>query len=139
MRYLQAMKAGSFSVTALLPAAPKDVYGAWMSGKEHSAMTGAPAKVTAKEGGKFSAWDGYIKGKTLKLKPDSKIVQAWRTTDFPPDAPDSRLEIELEAKGRGTRITLTHSKTPLDQAGGYKKGWIDFYFKPMKAYFAQRR
>ncbi len=89
-------------------------------------MTGASAKVTAKVRGKFSAWDGYIEGRTLELVPHRRIVQAWRTTEFPPDAPDSRLEITLKKEKDGTRITIAHSGFPTGQGAGYKKGWIDF-------------
>ena len=35
----------------------------------------------------------YIEGKNLELEKDKKIVQKWRTTEFPDDAPDSDLEI----------------------------------------------
>ncbi len=126
------MKTQSITVSATIPAPPKRVYEAWMSGKEHGAMTGGQAKVTARVGGKFSAWDGYIEGKTLELEPNKKIVQAWRTSEFPQDAPDSRLEITLKREKSGTRITLRHTEIPSGQAAGYKKGWIDFYFKPMK-------
>jgi uncharacterized protein YndB with AHSA1/START domain len=125
----------SFTVSALLPAAPEAVYKAWMSAKEHGRMTGAPAKVTAKVGGKYSAWDGYIEGRTMELAPHRRIVQAWRTPEFPPDAPDSRLEITFKKENNGTRITIVHSGFPAGQGAGYKKGWMDFYFKPMKEYF----
>jgi activator of HSP90 ATPase len=134
---MKSMKINSFTMTYLLPASPKDVYKAWMSTKGHTAMTGAQAKVTAKAGGRFSAWDGYIEGKTLILKPYSIIVQAWRTSEFPEDAPDSRLEITLRVEGKGTRITLIHSEIPRGQKAGYRKGWVDFYFKPMKEYFSR--
>jgi activator of HSP90 ATPase len=35
----------------------------------------------------------------------------------------------------GTRVTIIHSEIPAGQGEGYKKGWKDFYFKPMKKYF----
>ena len=98
-------------------------------------MTGSTAKVTGKVGGKFSAWDGYISGRTLELTPDQRIVQAWRTTEFPEEAPDSRLELVLEKVASGTKVTLTHSEMPEDQVESYRQGWEDFYFKPMKAFF----
>lgn len=102
-------------------------------------MTGSEARVSARVGGRFSAWDGYILGTTLELEPHSKIVQAWRTTEFPDDAPDSRLVIELAPVRGGTRITLTHSDVPPGQEADYKRGWVDFYFKPMKQYFKAKR
>jgi activator of HSP90 ATPase len=132
------MKAESIRVSAVLPAAPAAVYAAWLSAKEHAAFTGSGARVTAKVGGRFSAWDGYITGRTLALKKTRRIVQSWRTTDFPDDAPDSRLEIILEPSAKGARITLVHTEIPAGQAAGYRQGWKEYYFTPMKEYFADR-
>ncbi len=127
------MKNG-FKISAVIPASPAEIYKAWLNTKGHSAMTGSPAKVSGK---KFSAWDGYIFGQTLELEPDRRIVQAWRTTEFPDAAPDSHLEVLLAKVKGGTRITLTHTNIPDSQADSYKQGWEDFYFKPMKEYFGK--
>ena len=130
------MKNG-FKVSAVIPAKPAEIYKAWLSSKGHSAMTGSAAKVTRKVGGKFTAWDGYIFGKTLELEPEHCIVQAWRTSEFPDDAPDSRLEVLLVETKTGTKVMLTHTEIPKGQADEYKQGWEDFYFKPMKEYFGK--
>ena len=124
-----------FTTSEVVNATPEQIYKAWLSTKGHSDMTGSPAEVESKVKGKFTAWDGYISGKTLELKPFSRIVQAWRTTEFPEGSPDSRVEILLEPVSDGTRITITHSNIPQDQADDYKQGWQDFYFIPMKSYF----
>ena len=63
------MKNG-FKLSAVIPATPTEIYKAWLSTKGHAAMTGSPAKVNGKIGGKFTAWDGYIFGKTLALTSD---------------------------------------------------------------------
>ena len=128
------MKNG-FTVSTILPATPEQVFKAWLSSGGHAAMTGSPAKVEPRVGGAFTAWDGYIFGKTLEVKPYSRILQAWRTTEFPEDSQDSKLEILLEPAHGGTKITLKHTDIPEGQADGYKTGWEDFYFKPMKKYF----
>ena len=114
---------------------PKVIYSAWLNSKEHSKMTGSKAKINPKINSSFSAWDGYISGKTTDLKPNKKIVQQWRTTEFPEDAPDSVLEIDLEETSDGTKLTMVHKNIPEDQAENYKNGWKDFYFKPMEEYF----
>lgn len=124
-----------FIITEIIPAKPADIYGAWLSSEGHTAMTGSPAHVNGHNGGDFSAWDGYISGRTLELTPDQRIVQAWRTSEFPDEAPDSHLEILLEEAAGGTKVTLFHSEMPEDQVESYRQGWEDFYFKPMKAYF----
>ena len=90
-----------------------------------------------KAGGKFSAWDGYIFGQTLELTPHQRIVQAWRTSEFPQDAPDSHLEVLLEEVAGGTKVTITHRDMPKDQVESYRQGWEDFYFKPMNEYFSR--
>lgn len=125
------MKNG-FKMSAVIPATPAEIYKTWLSRKGHAAMTGSPATMSRKE---FTAWDGYIWGRTLELEPDRRIVQAWRTTEFADDDPDSRLEILLSPVKGGTKVTLTHTEIPPGQADSYKQGWKDFYFKPMKAYF----
>ncbi len=127
--------ANQFVMSVTLKATPEKIYRAWLSTDGHAAMTGSPAKVTPRVGGKFTAWDGYISGKTLELNPYTRIVQAWRTTEFPEDSPDSQVEIVLEEVDGGTKLMLTHTDIPEGQADDYKQGWEDFYFKPMKEYF----
>lgn len=133
------MKTESITVSAVIPASPERIYKAWMSGKEHGAMTGSFATAVSKVGGKFTAWEGYISGKTLELEPGARIVQSWRSTDFAEDAPDSRLEVLLVPSKTGTRVTLKHSELPAGSSAEYRKGWIDFYFKPMKEYFGKTK
>jgi activator of HSP90 ATPase len=132
------MKAESITMSAVIPAAPEVIYKAWISGKEHGAMTGSAATVVAKVGGKFTAWDGYISGETLELEPGKRIIQSWRSTDFAAHAPDSRLEVVLSSARGGTKVTLKHSDLPAGSSAEYKKGWIDYYFTPMKKYFADK-
>lgn len=130
------MKNG-FKISTVIPATPDEIYKAWLSTKGHTSMTGSAARVSGKLGGRFTAWDGYIFGQTLEVEPDRRIVQAWRTSEFPGDAPDSRLEVLLEKVKNVTRVTLTHTGLPPDSAHSYKQGWKDFYFTPMKAYFGK--
>ncbi len=106
----------SFRLTTVIHAKRKRVYDAWLNSKEHGAFTGAKARVQAKVGSRFTAHEGYISGRILELKPSRVIVQSWRTTEFPPNAVDSRLELRLEDTATGTRITLLHSDLPPHQA-----------------------
>src|SRR3954470_18288763 len=99
----------SFTVEATIPASPAEVYAAWLDPKRHGAMTGGKAKISAKIGTPFSAWDGYMSGKTLDLVPNDKIVQSWRTTEFAPGDPDSEILITLKAVPGGTLVTIAHT------------------------------
>ena len=121
----------------LIPATPEEVYDALIDEKKHAEFTGAKAKIDPKVGGKFTAWDGYIFGKNIELVKGKKIVQEWETTEWP-DYPPSKAEFVLRKKGDGTELTMIHSKVPAEQAEEYKKGWTDFYWKPIKKYFKQK-
>ncbi len=124
-------------LSAVIPATAKDIYNGWLDSKIHSAFTGAKAIIDPKFKGKFTAWDDYISGTNLELTPNKKIVQAWRTTEFPDNHPDSILEVLLEPAAKGTKLTFVHSEIPDGQSEDYKKGWKDFYFTPMKKYYSK--
>ena len=125
----------SFEITSIFSAPPSKMYKAWIDSKEHSDFTGAEAKIVPKINGKFKAWDGYICGKTLELQPNSRIKQSWRTTEFPNDSPDSIVDVEFKKHENGTKLILKHTNIPEGQGEGYKIGWKDYYFNPMKEYF----
>ncbi|HEY5730675.1 MAG TPA: SRPBCC domain-containing protein [Anaerolineales bacterium] len=131
------MMKNGFVLFEVFDAKASEIYNAWLSSDGHSAITGSPAIVDGRIGGKFTAWDGYIFGSTLELEQNRRIVQAWRTSEFPDDAPDSHLEVLLEETQGGTKITLTHTNMPEDQVDSYRQGWEDFYFKPMREYFSK--
>ncbi|MFQ5921486.1 MAG: SRPBCC domain-containing protein [Anaerolineales bacterium] len=114
---------------------PQSIYEAWLDSEEHSAFTGSSASVEGRVGGEITAWDDYISGVILELEPYGRIVQSWRTTEFPEGSEDSRLEILVEAVEGGTRLTLLHSDIPEGQGEMYSEGWEDYYFRPMRAYF----
>ncbi len=130
----------SIKLSAVIPATPQRIYDAWLDSQEHSSFTGGgAATVDPRVGGKYTAWDGYIQGTTDALEAGKRIVQSWRSADFPDDAPDSRLEVLLEPSPRGARVTLVHTNIPDGQAQDYKQGWKDYYLAPMKAYFAKKK
>ena len=124
-----------FTLLETFNASAETIYNAWLSTQGHTLMTGSPAKVDGRERGEFTAWDGYIWGTFLELEANKRIVQAWRTGEFPEDAEDSRVEVLLEEQNGKTKLTLIHTNIPEGHPDSYKQGWEDFYFKPMKKYF----
>lgn len=121
---------------ATFPVPPQTLYESWINPKKHSAMTGAKATGRAQVGAPFTAWDGYISGRIVSLTPNKKIVQSWRSGEFPKDASDSTLTITFKSIGKKTQLTLVHEGAPKGQAARYRQGWKEFYFQPMKTYFA---
>jgi activator of HSP90 ATPase len=131
--------AQSFKISTTLPATAKQIYKAWLNAEEHAAFTGKAAEAEQRVGGRFTAFGNYIEGTNLKLHLNKKIVQAWRTTEFPAGSEDSTIEIALEEVKGGTKLTLTHTNIPDGQADSYKDGWKKLYFKPMKEYFGKKK
>ena len=124
----------NFTVSAIISASAEDIYKAWLSSEGHTAMTGGEASSGDQVGDEFSAWDGYIWGRTLELEPGRRILQSWRTSEFSEDEEDSIVEVILEESEGQTKVTLNHSNLPA-HGQQYIKGWDDHYFIPMKAYF----
>ena len=126
----------SLRLSIILPANPERIYNAWLESAAHAAFTGSAAEIDPVIGGHFTAWDGYIQGINLELEPYHRILQSWRTTDFPEGSADSRLEVRLEPIEGGTRVALHHYDIPEGQGEDYRQGWEDYYFKPMVEYFS---
>lgn len=119
-----------------LPVNPSILYNAWLSGKQHTKMTGGTATGQKKIQSTFTAWNGYITGKNIELIDNKKIKQTWRTLEFDKKQEDSILEIQFTEKSKGiTLLTITHSNL-LEKDIIYKQGWIDNYFNPMQIYFS---
>ena len=128
----------SLTLTLQLPVPPEIIYKAWITGNSHRDFTGGNAVIDARNGGHYSAWDGYITGIILKLEPDHRIVESWRTTDFHSMDPSSTVEILLEENEQGTLLTINHSEIPNGQSAMYEQGWKEYYFEPMLGYFSAR-
>jgi uncharacterized protein YndB with AHSA1/START domain len=127
----------AFRITSMVPGLPERVYAAWLDSGAHTAFTGKTAKIDPSIGGKFVALDGYVHGRTVDLLPGRRIIQTWRTKEFPHSAHDSRLEIQFESAEGATRVTILHSLLPEGQGERYKKAWTDRYFHPMRGYFGR--
>src|SRR5574342_84347 len=112
-----------FTLVETFKAKPEEISRAWLSTVGHTAMTGSPANVDGRVNGQFTAWAAYIWGMFLELKENRRILQTWRTSEFPEDAEDSGVEVQLEEMDGGTRLTLIHVQIPEGQAENYKKGW----------------
>jgi len=125
----------SIKLSAIFPVSAKKLYDSWLNSKNHSAFTGTKANIEPRNGSHFSIANGYITGTNLILQPYGRIVQNWRTTDFPEGANDSKVEILFEKHNNSTKLTIIHTQLPVGEEKKYEKGWKDNYLKPMKTYF----
>ena len=126
----------AFILTTTLPASAREIYDTWLDSLAHSEMTGGRASMSDEIDAEVSAWDRYITGRNLELVPGERIVQSWRTTQFTDEHEDSIVTMTLEDVEDGTLLTLVHSNVPDGQTSYEQGGWQEYYFEPMKEYFA---
>ena len=129
------MKTKTLQQTIGFKASPREVYDMLMNSKKHRSLSGEPAKISQKVGGKFTAWGSHITGFNLALIPGKKIVQAWRATGWSPDH-YSIVTYDLEKVGDGTKLKFTQIGVPPNRYSGHYRGWIETYWTPMKEIFA---
>ncbi|MFN8206483.1 MAG: SRPBCC domain-containing protein [Bacteroidales bacterium] len=127
----------SVQLSVVLPGSPEIIFNAWLDASQHAEFTGADARIEPFTEGTFHLAEGYITGRNLLVEPCSRIIQAWRTTDFPPESPASELDLRFEKAGNDTRFTLSQTHIPDGMAEDLKQGWLEYYFEPMKDYFSQ--
>lgn len=133
------MKTTTIKQEVFINASPDQVYECLIDPRKHAAFTGSRATCDPRPGGKFSAWDGYIFGKNLKLEKGKRIYQEWQTTEWPEGAEPSIIEFRFKPFKGGTKIVMVQSEVPAEQKEEYAQGWIDFYWAPLKAYFVGKR
>lgn len=132
------VKTTSIKQTATIPATPKQVYNALINSEIHTAFTGAKAVIGKKAGTYYSAYDGYIVGKTIELEAGKKIVQTWiAMEDKWPEGHESLITFRLSEKGDKTLISFVHENVPIVIAKNFVSGWKDYYWNPLKRYFSR--
>lgn len=122
-----------------LPASPEELYKTFLDSKKHTAMTGVPAKISAKVGGKWNAFGGSIWGRNILVLPGKMVVQSWRSRAFRKSDPDSILVVTFTKAPGGSKIDLVHVNVPPQDHKGVTNGWKQYYWKPWRAYLAKKR
>ena len=65
----------SFQLEIVVAAEPQRVFTAWMDAREHASFTGGgEATIESWNGGRFTAWDGYIHGIFLGVEFRSEMI-----------------------------------------------------------------
>jgi uncharacterized protein YndB with AHSA1/START domain len=124
--------------TVTFQASPKAVYEALMDSRRHAKFSHAPARISRKPGGRFTAYGSYISGVNLELVPGRKIVQLWRSRRWPKHHYSTVTYALTKVKG-GTRLSFTQEGVPNDDVTDKKSGWISHYWQPIKAMLETKR
>lgn len=131
------MKSSTFKLTFTVAAKPEDVFAALTEARQISQWSGQKGKVTAKVGGKFEMFDGWVRGTVLEYKPGKSLSYTWQPGDWPEDYRDSIVKYKLSAAKSGTKVALEHSGFPNEtQKKSHKSGWKEFFFDPLKKHFS---
>jgi activator of HSP90 ATPase len=129
------MRTKTLQQTVMFKASPKEVYDMLANSKKHQSLSGMPAKISKRVGGKFTAWGSHLTGVNLVLKPGKKIVQAWRATGWWPDHYSIAIFDISKVQG-GSKLKFTQIGIPPSRYSGHYRGWIETYWTPMKEVFA---
>ena len=120
---------------AFIRATPQQVYSALLNEKKHAAFTGAAAKISTKVGGAFTCYDGYITGTNVELVPGKRIVQAWRSQDWPVGTYSLVTFALAKSPGSKTKLSFTQLGVPASDFKDKSGGWRTHYWQPLKKYF----
>jgi predicted enzyme related to lactoylglutathione lyase/uncharacterized protein YndB with AHSA1/START domain len=105
---------------------PSDIYAKFTDSKSHAEFSGAAAEISSEARGYSKLYGGKLETRNIELQPNKKIVQSWRSSDWPVGH-FSKLTIELKSK-KGTELVLTHEQIPADRADAIAEGWYTFYW-----------
>ena len=125
--------------TVTFNARPNVIFEALMDSRKHSAFTGAPAKISRKVGGAFTAYKGGLTGVNLDIVKNKSIVQAWRAKMWPKGAWSIVTYRLAAAPGGKTKLSFSHTGIQGGGARAVTNGWKSFYWDPLKASFEGRR
>ena len=121
-------------ISRLLPATPEEVFGAWTDPDSvklwmaPGALTVPIAELDVRVGGRFrivmrgEGGDYVHEGEYREVSPPHRLVFTWISKGT--HGKETVVTVELEARGEGTELTLTHEGLPdPEQRAQHEGGW----------------
>ena len=121
-----------------LDAEPIYVYSLWIDPPQQGLITEAFAKINPTRNGSYELWGGVVRGKFIHLDAPRKIIQTWRTSEFTPQQPSTKLTLNFKPHRQGTRLLITHENIPPEFLSQFQFAWKEFYFPRLKKHFQQK-
>jgi uncharacterized protein YndB with AHSA1/START domain len=87
-----------------VPAPPEEVFAVWVDGERFAEVTGKPARGRPEVGAARAMLGNFACGAVVELEPPRRILELWRSKDFPDDAPDAVLQVFFEPHGEGSFV-----------------------------------
>jgi uncharacterized protein YndB with AHSA1/START domain len=98
--------------------------------------TKVPTAIDPVPGGAFTLFGGYITGRTLDLRQNARIVQAWRSAGWHPGAYSIVTFVLVGNRSGTTSLTLDHVGFPNGDGAELAQGWHLNYWEPLAKYLA---
>ena len=124
-----------------IAASPETVFALLTDPEQYVRWKGNNAQLDARPGGVFDVGfaDGNrVRGEYVEVVPNRRVVFTWGW-DSPSavQAAGSTVEIDLEPRGKGTRLRLVHRGLPAEARASHSEGWD--YFLPRLIAVAEGR
>jgi uncharacterized protein YndB with AHSA1/START domain len=133
------MKTRNIIHRVVLSAKPKDVFAALMDSDRHSQFTGETARIDPCAGGAFTCYGDYINGITIEMEPGKRIVQTWRSRNWPKGAYSIVTFLLVPKAGGKTELRFLQVGVPADDYADKNKGWRTHYWEPLKRFLARSK
>jgi len=115
---------------------PQTLFEVYLDSRKHSRSTGAPARISRKVGGKFTAFGKQLEGKNLFFVPGKQIVQMWRASHWKKED-WSILVLTFSKVAGGDQVDLVHIGVPPYDHKGVREGWPHYYWRPWKKFLSK--
>ena len=120
------------SLEFILSGKPKRVMQLLTDPKLIRKWSGGDAVLENIVGGRFEMFDGWVKGKVLRIGVN-ELAYTWKTSDCPEEIKPSEVHYMLKEDEAGTKVILHHTGFPSEEEmKSHKSGWTDFFFDPME-------
>jgi activator of HSP90 ATPase len=127
-------KTKTFKTEVIFSATADDLYTALTEPNHVAAFTGSRVEISQEAGGRFSLFDGSISGTQVELTPGKKIVQKWRSSEWP-DGHFSTVTITLADYDDGCHLSLVQQGVPASDYERTSQGWPRFFWERIKGTF----
>jgi activator of HSP90 ATPase len=107
----------------------KEVWQALIDPKIIDKWGGGPAKMSDKEGEKFTLWGGDIHGENTKVVPLKLLEQNWISGNWDEY---SIVRFRLTYEDGTTTVNLVHKGIPAKEFDDIKEGWDIYYLGEIK-------
>lgn len=114
-------------------ASPETIYELLADSKRHMMLTGQKAEISRKVGGSFSIRAGQVTGINVDLVPGKRLVQAWRSKDFPVGIFSMASFQISRSKAGGTEVLLTHRGVPKELIPKIESDWRKLCWEKIRA------